>query len=340
MEPIRIVLLGTKHDHALPTFRTLMRRTDAFDLLAVVDDDIDAAKSKCPDGPLYMTTEEFFSQADSMKVEAVAVECEEERATAYANLCIERGWHLHVDKPGSAGYSSFCRMVDSAKAKGLVLQMGYMYRYNPVIQQTLARVRAGELGDIYAVEAHMSVRHDQEKRKWLGKYKGGMTYFLGCHLIDLILLFQGEPLDVIPYTNASGTEGVEAEDHGFTVLTYPYGVSFAKSCAAEYGGFGRRQLVICGTKGTVEIKPLEVHSIHSTVPGAAQYTRYRETVEGDGRGIWEDAAPIQRCEDYERYDSMMIPFARYIRGEEENPYTYDYEKMVFRTLMRACRVED
>ncbi len=340
MKPLRIVLLGVEHDHALPTFYSLMRCTDVFELVAVADKSVAHAKEKCPGAPLYLTVEELLDRADELHIEAAAVECEEELATAYANICIEKGWHLHLDKPGSAGYDSFCRMVDAAREKKLVLQMGYMYRYNPVVQRALARVRAGELGEIYATEAHMSVRHDKAKREWLGKYKGGMMYFLGCHLIDLAVLFRGEPLDVIPYTTASGTEGVKAEDYGFTVLHYANGPSFVKSCAAEYGGFGRRQFVICGTKGSIEIKPFEAHSPHSSVPGAAQYTCYRENTEGDGKSPWANADPALRCDDFERYDVMMRPFAAYVRGEEENPYTYDYEKQVFRTLMRACRVTD
>lgn len=41
------------------------------------------------------------------------------------------------------------------------------------------------------------------------------------------------------------------------VFRYRNGISFAKSTAVEYGGFERRQLVVCGSKGTVELKPFE-----------------------------------------------------------------------------------
>ena len=40
--------------------------------------------------------------------------------------------------------------------------MGYMYRYNKAVQRALQMKKSGELGEIFSVEAHMSVRHDEE----------------------------------------------------------------------------------------------------------------------------------------------------------------------------------
>ncbi len=45
------------------------------------------------------------------------------------------------------------------KAHERPLQLGYMYRYNPLLQQALKLAREGELGTIFSVEAQMSVCH-------------------------------------------------------------------------------------------------------------------------------------------------------------------------------------
>ena len=42
------------------------------------------------------------------------------------------------------------------------------------------------------------------------------------------------------------------------------------------------------------------------------------------------------CEPFDRYSSMLSAFAEMVRGERENPYTYDYELLLFRTLLRCC----
>lgn len=125
-----------------------------------------------------------------------------------------------------------------------------MYRFNPLISEAIARAKSGELGEIYSVEAHMDCVHPPEKRQWLDRFPGGMMFYLGCHLIDLIYQIQGEPDEIISMNTSTEYKIDGAEDFGMAVLKYPHGVSFAKTCAAEPGGFMRRQLVICGTKGT------------------------------------------------------------------------------------------
>ena len=63
----------------------------------------------------------------------------------------------------------------------------------------------------------MNCLHTVEKRNWLGNYPGGMLYFLGCHLIDLIYAIQGEPEEILPMSMPSGLDGVTADDFGMVV---------------------------------------------------------------------------------------------------------------------------
>jgi predicted dehydrogenase len=187
------------------------------------------------------------------------------------------------------------------------------------------RAKSGELGRIYSVEAHMSCTHTHEVRQWLENFPGGMLFFLGCHLIDLIYQIQGEPDEVIPLSCSTGIGGIHTEDFGMVVFKYPNGVSYAKSCDDEKGGYVRRQLVICGEKGTIEIMPLEV-----TVEGG-QYTVAHESFSDRWHEPWLES----RSEIHDRYDAMMRNFAEMIRGKE-NPYGYDYELNLYKLILRAC----
>jgi predicted dehydrogenase len=111
------------------------------------------------------------------------------------------------------------------------------------------------------------------------------------------------------------------------VLEYEDGVSIVRSSAIEKGGFTRRQLVITGTKGRFYVDPLEV-----SVNYPLQYTQYNECFEEawGAKGVWK------RSEDHDRYSTMLSSFAAMVRGEIENPYTYDYELDLFRTLIKCC----
>ncbi len=183
----------------------------------------------------------------------------------------------------------------------------------------------------------MSVHNKKERHEWLRKFKGGMMFFLGCHDVDLVVRFMGrQPDEVIALNGTTGQYGVDVEDNGFAVLKYGSNASFVRTCTAEYGGFDRRQLVICGTKGTLEFHPIEYQLGGGMLKSVAYLTTDKEE---DGKPYYNDLATRIESEPYNRYDDMMRSFASYVRGEKENPYTYDYEIALFRTFMKACGAE-
>ena len=110
-------------------------------------------------------------------------------------------------------------------------------------------------------------------------------------------------------------------------------ISFAKTCANEPGGFLRRQLVVCGSKGTVQLMPLEEYESLEN-PGSMLVTRTRNVTEDLGN--WANNGVNGVSAAYDRYDTMLATFAAFARGEGENPYTPDYELAVYKLVLRAC----
>ena len=330
MKKIKVAQIGTsRNSHGTPIWKTLLALPELFDVVGYAFPEGEKERfpewAKYFDGHREMTVEEILSDPE---IEAVTVETEEIHLVKYAQMVADAGKHLHMEKPGSPDLAAFERLVDTLEEKGLVFSLGYMYRFNPVIADAIRRVREGELGEIFSVEAHMNCTHSVGTRQWLEAFPGGMLYFLGCHLIDLIYRIQGEPKAVLPLSCSSEMEGVTAEDFGMAVLQYPHGVSFAKSTAVESGGFLRRQLVINGERGTIEIRPLEV------IDGKLQYTRSGEIFGTE----WHTPPACKKSESFDRYAAMMTNFAELVRGKE-NPYTYEYERGLFRLLLRACGKE-
>lgn len=330
MKSVKIAQIGTWHDHAFPTYKSIKALNGVYDFIGLAE----PCEKICPSfrcEPNIVTVEELLAMDD---LEAVAIECEEEKATYYAQLFAKRGIAVHLDKPGTQNPESFAELINIAKDKKVPLQMGYMYRYNPLIVRCMEDIKQGKLGKIFSIEAQMSVCHPEEKRKWLGNYKGGMMYFLGCHLIDLILQIQGTPKRIIPLnTCTEDTLLSGAEDFGFVVLDYGYGSSFVKVCAAETNGFERRQFVVTGTEGTFEIKPFETKISKND---SELVSKAHVTYKSDVTDIWRDNSTELVSEGYDRYNPMMMNFAAYIRGDKVNPYTYDYELELFNLLMKCC----
>lgn len=327
MKKVKVAQIGTsKYSHGSAIWKSIIKQTDVFEVVgyALPENEREkfAQQMVIFDGYPELTVEEILNDPE---IEGVIVETEEVYLTKYALMVAEAGKHLHMEKPGSDDIDGFERLVDILKSKGLVFSTGYMYRFNPTIMEAMEKVKNGDLGKIYAVEAHMSILHENALREWLKVFKGGMMFFLGCHLIDLIYRIQGEPYEVIPLNCSTGCGEIHTEDHGMAVYKYPNGVSFAKTCDIEYGGFLRRQLVICGEKGTIEIKPLEM------VTSGGQLTIANECYHTNIHKPWES----KQSELYDRYDDMMKNFAQLVRGKE-NLYSYDYELGLYKLILRSC----
>lgn len=330
MKKIRIAQIGTsKNSHGNMIWESLLKQSDAFEIVGYAFPENEREKfpkqAEKFNGYREMTVEEILNDPT---VEAVAVETEEIYLTKYALMVANAGKHLHMEKPGGTTLSDFEKLVEILKSENLVFSTGYMYRFNPKIQEAFAKIKSGELGEIYSVEAHMDCKHNAENRQWLQNFPGGMMFYLGCHLVDFIYQLQGEPKEIIPMNCSTGYNGVTADDYGIVAFKYKNGVSFAKTCANETGGFLRRQLVVCGEKGTIEIKPLEVLS------GDGLYTVMNEAYSPDWHKEWNTS----QSEVYDRYDDMMLNFAEMVRGKE-NPYSYDYELGLYRLILKACGKE-
>ena len=331
MKKIKIAQIGTsKNSHGNSIWHSLKKQSGIFDVVGYALPENERKKFpdqvKALDGFREMTVEEILGDPE---IEAVAVETEEIYLTKYALMAAQAGKHLHMEKPGGTELSDFEKLIDLLKSNKLTFSTGYMYRFNPKVQEALEKVKNGELGEIYSVEAQMDCKHPTEVRQWLEPFPGGMMFFLGCHLIDLIYQIQGEPFEILPLNCSTGFDGISTKDYGLAVFRYQNGVSFAKTCACECGGFLRRQLVICGEKGTIELKPLEI------CVADGQYTVMKETYSTDWHLPWKES----QTEIYDRYDDMMKNFAYMIRGRKENPYSYDYELNLFKTILKACGKE-
>ncbi len=339
MKKIKIAQIGTGHDHATAAIATLKLQSDIYELVgyAVVPED-----SWNLDRNSYVGTKESYAGLKQMTVDeilnypgldAVCIETEDRALTKYAYMAAEKGLHIQMDKPGGIDGEEFDKLIDLVKEKNLVFHTGYMYRYNPAVIKLKEDIKNGRLGEIYAVEAQMSCQHPADKREWLGNYPSGMLWYLGCHLVDLVYSIMGEPEEVIPLSASVGKDGVTAQDFGMAVFKYKNGTSFVKSTAVEVCGFERRNLVVCGTEGTVELRPFEWLS-PEPLEGvfSPQITGVREAFDSSwhGKGVYHET------EIHGRYDAMYRAFAEYVRGEKTNPFDYEYERRLHGLILKAC----
>lgn len=332
MRKIKIAQIGTsQYSHGSDIFQSLAKQKDIFEVVGYALPENE--RRKFPgrmgvfEGYREMSVEEILNNPE---IEAVTVETEEIYLTKYAKMVADHGKHIHIEKPGSPSLSKFEELIETVKNNGTVFHTGYMYRYNPCVKVLMQKVRNGELGKIISVEAQMNSCHPIISRQWLDNFPGGMMFFLGGHLVDFILQIKGIPEKIIPLNYCTGNNGVTSEDFAMAVFQYKNGASFVKTTADEYGGFARRQLVVVGTNGTIEINPLEMQA------SEGQYAQMRICKNSDR---WDSLGEITKSDSYDRYDDMMASFAAMVRREKENPWGYDYELLLYKTLLKCCGVE-
>ena len=335
MKPIKVVQYGTwQYTHAEHTMLTMRSLPRYFEVAGFCEPDekrlASALKRPCYSGLRVFTPEEILSDRT---IDAVIVESAEVEQASDTLRFLKAGFNVHSDKPCGGFSGDFERAVETARENGLIFQNGYMYRYNPAVVRAFEIVKSGKLGELISVEAQMSQCYHGEMRRWLGDIPGGMMFYLGCHLVDLVEMFMGEPEEVLTLSMNSGLEETGL-DSGLAMLRYKHGWSMIKTVANEVSGDARRQFVISGTNGTIEIKPLE-NPVE--IPGVICANKISMKLTLPGHTVsFADRPEETFFRPYGRYDDMMIDFARTVAGEKANSFDYDRELRVHRLLERIC----
>lgn len=317
---IKIGQIGIGHAHS--TKLSVYRNNPNYEVVGIVEPDtslrpkletVDAFN----DIPV-MTQEQLLNTPD---LQAVLVETEVKDLLNVAEACIDAGKHIHLDKPAGESWTQFQRIVEGARRKKLMIQMGYMYRYNPAIVLLQDFLERGWLGDVFEIHTVMSKVIGQDSRKQLARYPGGTMFELGCHIIDLVVGVLGKPDKVTPYARHSSPIQDKLVDNMLAVFDYPKATATVRSTGVEVDGFARRHFVVCGTEGTFHIQPLDRPSVRVALSQAR----------GEYRKGYQDI----EFPKYTRYVEDAADMAAVLRGEKENEFDYDHDLTVQKAVLQA-----
>ncbi len=322
MTKIKIGQIGIGHNHGEAKMLAVRKFPELFEVVGYSEENEEWVKKR-GNNEGYRDLERLSIDEIIKESDAVLIETDVWDLTEVAQKCIDAGKHIHMDKPGSGTLAEYKHMLDTAKNKNLVVQLAYMYRYNPAIQKCIELINEGKLGELYSINAEMSTFHPIDYKKWLTNFGGGIMYILGCHLIDLIVYIMGKPDRVHSFFKHTNLDGIDFADNNLAVMEYEKALARVFVSSVEVNGFGRRQFMVSGSKGTVNICPLERPITMS----------YSDTEIADK--TYEDRKILLPFEDntfHGRYDLMMKDFYAYITGEKQNPFTYEHEYAVQKVL--------
>ncbi len=327
---IKIGQIGIGHNHGSAKMKAIKKFPELFQIVGIAIES-EAWEEKRGNLEDYQGLKRYTPEELIDKCDALLIESDVKELTKYALMCVEKGKHIHMDKPASGTLEDFKKVVDTAREKNLVMQMGYMYRYNHAILKTFELIKEGKIGDIHFINAEMSTYHGVEYKKWLSTYTGGIMYILGSHLVDLIVYMMGEPDKVTSYIKHTGYDDVDLCDNCLAVLEYGNSLARIYVSSVEVNGWGRRQFVVCGKKGTVDIVPME----NPCTMWYSDLTIADKAYEDKKKYI-----PIEDESKGRRYDTMVKDFYEYIKGTKENPFTYDHDYIVQKVLYQIIGGEN
>jgi predicted dehydrogenase len=305
--PLKVAQIGTAHGHADGKMETLRKLPALYEVVGVAGDPADLKRPAYRDVPVLPEAELLA------KAEVVAVETAVPDLVPTALRCVAAGRHVHLDKPPGPSLPRFRTLLGLAREKKVLVQLGYMFRYNPAFRLGLQAVRDGRLGGLIEVNGVIGKKSAPAQRASHAPDPGGTMYELGCHLIDALVALAGPPERVTAHVR-KGPDG-RAENQ-LAVFDFPGFAATIRSQITDPFGGPRRQFSIVGTKGFLDIRPLE--------PPQAVLG-----IEGEG------AKPQTFPAAAGRYDAEFVDLAAAIRGEKALPFGPDHDLAVHEAVLRA-----
>ncbi len=323
---VKFAQYGILHSHAAGKAAVLKANPDvSFCGVYEPDPSVRAARGavEAYDGVNWFEARE--DMLDDASIAAIAVEGAIAQNLEFAREALERGKHVWLDKPAGDNWEKFQSLVAMARQKGLLLQLGYMFRYNAGFRFILDWANSGRLGDVFSVRGRMSTWVGEDRREGLAVHEGGILFELLCHLMDIVVAVLGRPDRVTSFLrNERGT--VPAfRDNAAAIFEYENALAIVESSALEVSAFPSRRFEVYGTRGSIVMEPLE--------PDPVVRLCLDEARDGFNKG-WQ-TVPV---ENEPRYVVSLRSMVAEIRGRKPPVRSLDHELIVQETVLRAAGV--
>jgi predicted dehydrogenase len=315
---LRAAFLGAAHSHAADKLR-LVKESPDYELAGVWEESAAARRALEKLGPLP-----WHPKADILadgSIEVIFVESDVPQIPLLAIEALEAGRHCHIEKPIADTRERLHRIVSLARQKRLVVQAGYMWRYNPAVAGALEAARQGWLGQVALVHARMNTWIGAERRPEWNRFAGGQMFEQGAHLVDIVVRLMGRPLRIARFLRHDGPFADTLKDNTAAVLEYGSAMAVITANVLQPNAMRHRALEIFGTEGSAVVRPIEPPTLELDLARpAGPYPA----------GVTRPVLPP-----YRRYEGDLAALARAVRGERPLETGPEDELAVHETLLEA-----
>ncbi|MBV7340199.1 Gfo/Idh/MocA family oxidoreductase [Chloroflexi bacterium TSY] len=328
---IKLAQYGISHDHASGKAR-VMKESDQVDFCGVFEPSSEVretlGKNRVYDGVHWFSSKEEMLEDES--IVGIAAQGRVSQNLTFAREALMHGKHVWLDKPAGDNLNAFREVLDLARKKKLLVQLGYMFRYNAGFQFILEWANSGKLGEILSVRGRISSGCSDEAswKRWdsRGEREGGIMFILACHLTDIMVALLGRPDRVTSLSKTTDHEFPWYRDNTVAIFEYPRAMAILESTSVEVSTKESRRLEVYGTRGSAILEPLEPPALRLCLD---------EARDGYIQG-WQTVV----VEDRPRYVESLRAFVADIRGEKTPDRSLDHEFTVQETVLRAAGLID
>ncbi len=192
-------------------------------------------------------------------VDAVCVCTPSGQHAQQAIAAASSGKHVLVEKPMALSLADADAMIAACRENGVQLGVCLQRRAEPLFRRVHDAIHGGDLGEITLGVVTMPYFRDEPyyaQAEWRGTWAmdgGGVLMNQGIHIVDLLLWFLGDPVEVHAFAD-SRHRSVEIEDTAGAVLRFANGsVATITATVATDPGFPHR-LEVYGTNGGIQIE--------------------------------------------------------------------------------------
>ena len=351
----RVVHWGIIHNHSQGKWDAVLKLTNDYEMVGWVDDTASTAmRMQEPNKKRYekypcFTPKQVFEE---VKPDLIVVECSNSELVEVSTEIAKHGIPMHMDKPLGVDQKGYREMSNICEARGIPLQIGYMFRSNEAINKMVELAHDGVLGEIYSIDADLDHNYGYPKYpEYASYYPGGTAYLLACHAIEWAMPIFDDALPTKTWSIIKPAPGDPewAKTHSLTIMEYPRANVTIRVCSK--GTQPCRHIRIDGTNGSMELEPVEdFRTVKHTTglnEGLAKVDKleikmFLKTVNDKAKaaGYHDGINRIVFKAPEDRYAGQLKELARIIRGEIPNPPgLYRHDLLVHKVSLDACNLE-
>ncbi|MBL8664053.1 MAG: Gfo/Idh/MocA family oxidoreductase [Candidatus Odyssella sp.] len=157
----------------------------------------------------------------ALPLDLVVVATPHDALAPLAARMIAAGRHVLIEKPGARHARELAPLADAARARGVLVRVGFNHRFHPAVRKARALVAGGAAGDLLYVRGRYGhggrLGYEKEWRFRPEISGGGEAIDQGTHLVDLARWFLGDFAEIEGHAASFFWPG-SVEDNAFFLL--------------------------------------------------------------------------------------------------------------------------